>query len=301
MTIRLQPRLLLVHLLSILTLFLVLTNIAQARSLADIVKSRELRACIAGNNPAHATSMPADCRMDCTFSGPVFEEVQAFARSLGQNIQLKAIRIGWEEQFLDETGKLDRDTSHTPHLLDAGVCDLYPTHLTRNAWRLRKMNFVTLFPSRMLVISLAARKKPLKTSADLAGLQAVVEKESSFHSWLEEQNRTVSPPIKIMLMNSYEASMQAVKNGTADFTMMDPEVANWTFRRTPNSPYAAFPIGPTDEIGWAFRKTDKDLQAAAALFFEEQRNRQDAELNRIWIRHYGRTLADFIRSMAADN
>ncbi len=61
----------------------------------------------------------------------------------------------------------------------------------------------------------------------------------------------------------------------------------------------AFPVGATDEIGWAFRKDDKDLQAAVQLFFDEQRKNPGSDFNIIWKKYFGRTLTEFIALMTS--
>jgi membrane-bound lytic murein transglycosylase MltF len=281
---------------SALLVALGLCTAAQARSLVEIVKTRELRACLVPIHPAVLSAAPADCREACEFTGPVYEEVQAFAKSLGKNIRLKTRRIDWDEQFFDVTGRTVREAGYTPQLLASGVCDLYPSNLTRNSWRLKKMDFVTLFPSRMMVVAHAATRARLKSAADLAGLRAAVEKNTSLHTWLEEQNlgAYAARPIKIELMATTDDAIAGVDAGNADFTLLDSDAAIWTTRHQLKNAYVAFPVGPKDEIGWAFRKEDKDLQAAVATFFAQQKSRENSEFNQIWVKHLGLGLNKFI-------
>ncbi|KIA81417.1 hypothetical protein QR66_04780 [Chromobacterium piscinae] len=273
---------------------------AQGRSLADILKTHQLRVCIAPLHPAVAQAAPKDCREQCVFSGPVYEEALAFTHYLGNGVRIKALRVGWDEQFFDKTGKTELEASYTPQLMASGACDIYPNHLTKTAWRQKKLDFVTMFPSRMMVIANANLREQLHGSAQLAGLRAGTTKDTSYHTWLQEQNRGAfsSNPIKIELMPSDEA-LQAVNAGKVDFILMDADVAIWHTHHQLQNTYVAFPVGPKDEIGWAFRKDDKDLQAAAAKFFAEQRQRPDSELNRIWLRYHGHSLTDFIALVAA--
>ncbi|UTH74662.1 transporter substrate-binding domain-containing protein [Chromobacterium sp. IIBBL 290-4] len=280
---------------------LCLSGHADARSLADILKTRQLRVCIAPIHSAIAIATPKDCREQCTFSGLVWEEVQAFARNLG-DVKIKALRIGWDEQFFDKNGKTDRDGSYTPQLLASGACDLYPSRLTKTAWRLKKMDFVTLFPSRMMVIAGHDWHDRLKSSAQLAGLSAAAERDTSYHTWLLEQNRTVyaANPVRIELMPT-DDGLAAVDNGKVDFTMLDSDIAIWSAHHQLKHAFVAFPVGPKDEIGWAFRKEDKDLQEAVSRFFDDQRSHPDSEFNRIWKRYHGRTLTEFISLVAAVN
>ncbi|QEL55142.1 transglycosylase SLT domain-containing protein [Chromobacterium paludis] len=275
---------------------------AEARHLADILKTRQLRVCIAPIHAAVAVATPKGCREQCDFSGPVYEEVLAFARHLGKDIRVKTLRVDWDEQFFDRSGKTDREASYTPQLLANGTCDFYPSRLTKTAWRLKKLDFVTLFPSRMMVVANNAWRGRIRYGAQLAGLRTATEKDTSYHSWLQEQNHTLfaSKPIKIELMPMADG-LQALNAGNVDFMLLDADMAIWHTHHQLKNTYVAFPVGPKDEIGWAFRKEDKDLQAAVARYFDEQRQNQDSDFNRIWLHYHGRTLTDFIALLAAVN
>ncbi|MCX7217978.1 transporter substrate-binding domain-containing protein [Undibacterium sp.] len=270
----------------------------QARSLEDIYKSKELRVCIAFLSPAHGSTEPANCRENCKLSGPIYDEIQAFTNSLGRDVRGKFLRINWDEQFFNKVGKTIRETSYTPELLATGQCDIYPNNLTKNEWRLKKIDFVVLFPSRMMVISKQGLESQMRSLLDLAGKKVAVEKNTSFHTWIQEQNRAplANNPIQIELMSSAD-SLDAVDTGKVDFTLLDSDMAMWSARHQLKNATVAFPIGTTEEIGWAFRKEDKDLQAAAQNFFDQQRKNSDTELNRIWKKYFGRTLNEFVALM----
>ena len=245
-----------------------MTAVCHARSLAEIKKTKELRICISPLHPAYATTEPISCKDKCKFAGSVFETSSAFAHSLGGGIQAKFLRIDWDEQFFNNKGKTDRDAVYTPTLLASGKCDFYPTNLVRNEWRTKKLDFVILFPSRMMVIVSKSMKGQIKEVTDLAGKSAAIERDTSYHTWLQAQNRITwaNNPVKLALLSTQE-SFAAVEAETADFTLADSDLAIWSARHQLKSAKTAFPIGPTDEIGWAFRKEDKDLQAAVQVFF----------------------------------
>jgi ABC-type amino acid transport substrate-binding protein len=269
-----------------------------ARSLDEIKKTKELRICIAPIHPAQASFEPAACKDKCKFAGAVFETSSAFAQSLGKEVRAKYIRVDWDEQFFNKDGKTERAATYTPELLASGKCDFYPANLTKNEWRLKKLDFVVLFPSRMMAIVSQPMKAQIKGTSDLAGKRAAVEKNTSFHGWLETQNHTVwaANPVKLTLLGTQE-SFAAVEDETADFTLTDSDIAIWAARHQLRNAKAAFPLGPTDEIGWAFRKDDKDLQAAVRQFFDQQRKNPASEFNQIWKHHFGRSLTEFIALM----
>ncbi len=283
----------------ILILVLSATASVQARSLEEIRQSKEIRICLASD--LFVAAEAPDCRDNCKFSGLIYEESLAFANTLGNEIQPKFFKVEWDEQFFDKEGKIIYEADYTPELLASGQCDFFPTNLTKNEWRLKKMDFVTLFPNRIMVIVRKSEKAGFKTVADLAGKTAAISDATSYSTWMKEQNRTVfvSNPVKLVdILQTDEAGVNAVETGKANFTLMDSDKAVWLARHVLKNSTVAFPVGPTDEIGWAFRKEDKDLQAAVQKFFDENRSHTSL-LNKIWERYFGITMNMFISIIKA--
>lgn len=273
---------------------------SDARSLAEIKKSGELRVCISPYHPYAATAEPAGCQSDCKWNGLVYEEALAFAATLGKKIQPKFVRVNWDEQFFNKDGQTLKEASYTPELMATGKCDLYPSKISKNEWRSKKLDFVVQYVSRMMVIVPKARKDQFKSVQDLAGKTLATERNSSHHTWAQEQNQNVlkSNPIQISLMTTPQAE-QAVIDGAADFTLSDAARALWTARRQPSSLAVTFTVGTRDEIGWALRKEDKDLQDLVRIFFDHQRQTPNSAINQIWKTQLGLTLTEFITLMTA--
>lgn len=271
-----------------------------ARSLADILKTRELRVCLFADSPAIAMAEPPDCRQQCKFSGPAVDESLAFARSLGPDVRVKWHRVQWDEQFFNQAGQVVHEASYTPELLASRQCDLYPNNVTKNTWRSRKLDFVVLFPSRMMVIAHQNQRSTLKSEAHLAGKSAATTKDTAYHTWLLQQNQGAfaGKPVRISLMGTNE-TLAAVDAGTVDFTLADADLAIWSTRHRLKQSAVAFTVGPVDEIGWAFRKEDQDLQQAVARFFEVQKANEQSAFNLAWSRHFGISLNKFIALMNA--
>jgi len=271
---------------------------ANARSLEEIIKSKELHICIAYPNEPFVKVKSENCREDCKFSGIFYEESVAFTNSLGADIEPRFFRVDWDEQFFNKEGKTVLEDSYTPELLSSGKCDLYPGNLTKTDWRLKKMDIVTLYPSRMMVILHKSRRSQFKTPADLAGKTFLTEKNTSYHTWIEEQNKTAyaENPVKIEFMIETPAR-EAINSGKDAFMIADADVAIWATRNVIKDSVVVFPIGTADEIGWGFRKEDKELQAAAQRFFDNQRANPDSVLNKIWKNYFGRSLTEFIALM----
>ncbi len=281
--------------LCVLLIFTCLSLPSDARSLADIKKSKELRVCLNADHPAVATPEPAQCRENCKLSGPLYEQAKAFVDAMGNGVRGKFLRIKWEEMFANKEGKTDREASYTPELLATEKCDLFVTNMTKNAWRLKKMDIVTLQSGRMMVIISKPAQGKIKTIDDLAGKTVSIEKDTSYQTWLQQQNETTwhTNPVNIKVAPT-QASLLAVDAAEIDFTIVDSDIAIWVARHQLKNAKIAFPVGPIEELGWAFRKQDKDLQAIAQKFFAEQRENEASAFNQIWQRHFGISLNKFV-------
>ncbi|MBI5591558.1 MAG: transporter substrate-binding domain-containing protein [Deltaproteobacteria bacterium] len=286
--------------LAVLILAFFPISAAQARSLEEINRTGEIRIGISPIHPSVCRAAPQGCRTDCQITGPAYEIALAFAATLGPNIKPRFLRIDWDEQFFNKDGKTIREDAYTPELLGSGRVDLYPNNLSVNEWRRKKMDIVTLFPSRRMVIVNRSRKEAIKMPSDLAGKVAATEKDTSYHTWLQEQNQGAfaSHPIVIRLMGTDEC-LKAVEKGEVDFTMIDSDAAIWAVRQEYKNLDMAFPVGTTDENGWGLRKQDKDLQETVRRFFREQRADDQSALNLIWRKYYGMSLTQFIRLVGA--
>lgn len=183
----------------------------QARSLEEIQQTKEIRICLVPKHPTVVMVEPADCHENCKYSGAAYEIAMTFVETLGNQVKPKFLRVEFDEQFFNKEGVVAREDSYTPELLASGQCDLYPNNLTKNSWRLKKLDFVILFPSRMMVLVHKSKKVGFKTPADLGGKGAAVVKDTSYHTWLQEQNKSTyaTNPIQIKLMG-FDESLEAV-------------------------------------------------------------------------------------------
>jgi len=267
-----------------------------ARPLDEVIASKELRVCLVSSNPSMSTATPKGCIDDCQFEGPAYDKSLAFAKSLKKDIQVKFKKIDWDQQFHNSEGKTVRDDTYTPQLLESGQCDFYPNNLTENTWRLKKMDFVMLFPSRMMVMAHKSDKKKYKSAKDLQGKSAAVSKNSSYHTWLDKENHGAysKNPVKLQLTASSTVAVKELANANIDFTLSDANSAIWETRHDYPELVVTFPVGGIDKISWGFRKSDKKLQKAVNRFFKKQRKNPKSELNQIWKKYYGMTLTKFI-------
>lgn len=172
--------------------------------------------------------------------------------------------MDWDEQFFNRAGKTVREDRYTPELLASGKCDVYASGMTRLPWR-------------------------EKTAATI--------KDTSYQTWLQGQNESAcaANPIRIRLM-TFEETSRAVDTGDVDFKVENIEETMWLASPFKNS-VAAFAVGPVHEQAWAFRKEDKDLQAASKSFLEAQKAQRDSLMNRQWKNFLGMTLPEYIEQI----
>lgn len=267
---------------------------ALARGLEEIRESGELRACIVPVTPAYATFADLACRENCEVSGPVPRVVEAVATALGPDVHAVFHRLEWDEQFHNAEGRTVLDAEYTPFHMETGRCDVYPTHLTRNDWRLKKLDFAILFINRIMVIVHQDRLPEFTSVEDLGEKTAGVALNTSLHTWVLDQNQGAfqDNPIQVLLIDS-GAELDSVQSGFADFTLQDAEVSLWESVNRFQDLSVAFPVGPMDEIGWAFSRRNEDLRDAVQTFFSEQVRTETSTLNTIWKEEYGLTLSQF--------
>ncbi len=268
---------------------------AISRPLKTIQHTQEIRICIAPIHPATATVEPVGCTENCQFGGPAYELAMAFAATLGPEIQEKVIRIDWDQQFHNQAGKTVQDADYIPHLLASGICDVYPNNITKIGWRLRKVGWVPLFPSRRLVITQNQKTPPIVGPSDLAGKVTAVEINTSYHHWINKQNQTTfqNNPIRIKHMPLTQA-LEAVDTNHVDFVVVDADAAIWSIYHRLRHSKVAFPVGEQEEIGWAFHPEHKELQQRVTQFFNREKANAHSSLNRIWEVHFGMSLTTFI-------
>ena len=267
----------------------------QARELAEIQKTKELRACIAYVSSMQGKAEPQGCRDNCTMTGDTPDLVQAFAASLGSEIKVKAVSVGWQEQFTNKEGKVVQEQSYTPELFASGTCDFYATGLAKNAWRSKKMDFVTVNPSRLEIVVNQSNKGALQSPSDLKGKSVATYANSAYHSWILDQNKSAykDSPVQMKLVNDENQAMKAVEDGSVDFTILVAEDALPMAGHQYPHANVAFPVGPVLEMGWTFRKEDKNLQAAADRFLRGQRDDKNSLLNKQFKALYNMDVGEF--------
>ena len=141
-------------------------GLAEARSLAEIKQSGEVRICLVAVERFH-------CRAEA-----VPGELQVRRRSLRHGHGFLAIPWGRCESqdlagglgraVLQQGRQTVREDSYTPELMASGKCDVYSTGLTKLPWREKKLAFVTLYPTRMVVVVNKSRKEEFKTPGTCA-------------------------------------------------------------------------------------------------------------------------------------
>jgi len=273
----------------IFTIVLVLAGMslspdAKARSLNNILKSKEIRICLAGSSKNFYK-----------------QNAMAFVKFLNENhadngLQAKYISFEkWNDQFVKRDGTVDKEAMYIPEPLASERCDLYPNDLVKLEWRQKKLAYVDLFYSRSTIIINKTKVAGYKKIEDLAGKTAAVMEGTSYHTILENLNESElkNNPIKIVFLPQKEA-IKAVSSDKYDFAISGADGAFWAITNFAPKAAVAFPVGEKKRVyGWCFRKEDKDLQEAVRTFFSGQLSQIDSEINMNWTKYIGISLSDF--------
>lgn len=269
---------------------------ATARELSEIVKSKELRACFVAKYDGLFAPVPRDCKDSCSPSsgGAAVEFMRAFANHLSPDVKLMIRQITFDEQFASDHIADGRKSAGEPVILSSGKCDILPNNVTILERRSSQMAFVPLFRSRAIVLTDKSKYRYFIRPQDLAGKTLVTHKGSAFESWVQEMNLVAfkENPVKMHIEPRTEGQLAALSTGKADFVLFDSDTAVWLAKDKQHSYRVTFPVGKSDEIGWAIAKSSVNLKAEIEKFLYPNGKRNKL-MNRIWKEHYGLTFAEF--------
>ena len=247
---------------------------AMARSLAEINKTQELRICTAGS------------------SSDYYEEMgRVFAKWLNVRAAVQTLP-SWDHQFHNDDGLTIREESYTPKLLASGECDCYPNDLVVNDWRKTKMTLVPLYETRTVVLVHKDNLDKFQSRNSLRGHTAAVMKNTSYHTWLDEQNQAdfSREPVTIEFMKTYDA-WDAVSKKQVDFTLCNATTVFKELAGRAKDLRIAFSVGPAKQLAWGFDTNNETLILAAKLFVKRQM-RRNSDFDLIW-QEKGTSIADY--------
>lgn len=265
------------------TLFLcgVLPPSAQARPLEEIRQSGEIRICVT--------------------PGIQGEYYARMGTALAEHLHVQAkIRhlASWDQQFHNDRGLTDKTATYTPQLLATGECDFYPNDLVMAEWRARMMDIIPFYQTRIVVIVKKERAANFRSIQDLKGRTVSVMKGTTYHSWVEERNKSdfADNPMRIRFVEKLEDRTSL--SGGVDFTLENADVAFAQTLRKDATVQIAFAVGPLLQVGWGFRKEDQTLQGAVKEFFAVQLQKAGSRFDQIWQEKRNIRLSEFTLMMS---
>lgn len=145
---------------------------AEARTLAEIRATNQLRICVAGS------------------SAPFYRaNAEYFAQFLA--VTPVATQLpDWDQQFQDASGAVVKEGRYEAHLLATGKCDVFPNDLHMTDWRRTKMLLVPNYTTRKMIVAHRSMRQRIKHVADLAGHSAAVQKGTAYDTWIDQQNKS---------------------------------------------------------------------------------------------------------------
>jgi ABC-type amino acid transport substrate-binding protein len=281
---------------------------ASARTLETIKASGSLRICVAPL--AHFVSIsPRGCERQCQLAGASVDMAYRFAEFVSKHLGMRIapenrVLPSFEDYFVNDEGRTEPHATYTPKHLKSGDCDFYAESLAKRDWRLNKVAIVTYMPGRQMVVVNQTKAGRLKTERDLGGLRTIAEKNTIYHSFVEELNAGIlkGKPAKLGVAVSGEEKLLALEAGKIDFAIIDVgtalQITNPALSKYKNL-RPAFPVGPTGWGGWAFRKEDKPLQELAERFFVQQIADKEQGINTIFKKYYGVTHAEYLNILTS--
>lgn len=135
------------------------------------------------------------------FSGLDVELIQGFAKSLGVELEIHPVTTGYDALL--------------PALLQ-GEGDVVASSLSITPKRLESVDFSDPYLRSWVAVAVPSGSK-IASAADLAGKKAALMRGSSQLEFLQSQ----APDVKILLTDFSLENYVAVKEGEADFTLMD--------------------------------------------------------------------------------
>ncbi len=246
----------------------------QARTLSDIEQSGVLRLCVAGSSAAFYRS-----------------NGEALAKAMGLKPEVTELKE-WDIQFQNDQGVVVKEATYVARLLASGDCDVFPNDLHVLDWRATKMDLVPLYTSRKVVVA-NRRQTDLASVDDLKGHTAAVQKQTSYDTWLLEQNKTRfgSAPIAIRYMPTAEA-IAVVASEAADFTVIAAESAFKWVRADLDHLDILFAVDKPVAVAWGIHPQATGLRARLEQYFKKSA-RLGSELDRSWSKQYGISFMEY--------
>jgi two-component system sensor histidine kinase/response regulator len=250
-------------------------SLAAGRELAQIRESGVLRVCVAGSSAAFYRA-----------------NAEAFARFLGVLPDVRTL-VSFDEQFQNAQGITNPDENYTPRLLADGSCDLYPNDLHIEPWRESKMLLVPYYTVRSVVLAHRDYRGMIKDVADLGGRNAVVQKATSYDTWIQNANadQLAAHPVKVAYVSTAQAVRQVAEK-KSDFTIVGTEGALKWVREDADRLAILFPVDDPVAVGWAVARNAPALAKELRRFFEESK-RVDSALDTNWRQHYRVSLMEY--------
>jgi ABC-type amino acid transport substrate-binding protein len=183
-------------------------------------------------------------------------EVVGFDIDLGRHL---AGRLGVEAEFVH----VDWDWQNLTSRLKAHEFDVLLSTVTVTEERRKDVDFVPYLP--LALVFVCKRGVTVRTDRDLADKVVAVQADTTAHKLVEDLKRKGVPITQVLVRGTTEP-FEALRNGSAEVMLAHKPVAEHYARQDPSFTVQS-PIGhlmDPDPAGIAFRKNDKELQAAVS-------------------------------------
>jgi ABC-type amino acid transport substrate-binding protein len=226
--------------------------------------------------------------------GVHYELVRSVARLLGVSVSLTPVQFS---RFFERDGEVppevqtDPDFSYVPDLLRE--VDLYAVAMTPLEWRRTFLDFIPLYPTRLVYIT--RRGEPREPADSPNGSRFALVPNTTYEVWA--RSNLDLGRVTVVAADTGEALARLVSEGEADVAVADANLALAQLDDYPN-----LEMHPTDAeldmLSWAVARGDDGL--AGLLTKAIERLRQTGRFDAIWTDYYGVSFMAYLDLLSAD-
>ena len=228
---------------------------------------------------------------DGTITGMHYELVSEFAKYIGVELEIVVVPFS---DFFAKDGKLpgnvrtDPTVIYTPDILNK--VDLCISGVTVTPWRQKLVQFVKLFPSKVVLIS--RKGEEITKLSDLKEKRVVSRKDTTYYETFLNVERETGMKFHYTFVDSSKKMFDAVAKGEADVTSRDADSTIMDLKNYPNL-NISMSLFEVIHLGWTARKDNKVLVSILDKYILY--SKKNGIFNRVWRNTYGVDFGDFLR------
>ena len=197
-----------------------------------------------------------------------YTAAQEFAKFL--DIEFNDVTITWDDIFskngkIPDDYKTNPDVSYTPDALKEA--DIICGTIYVLDWRKKFFDFSGIIQISDLLITRKDISKKVKSDEDLKGLKIAFLENSSYETNINRINDKIGGNIQFVKTKSEDESLKLLSENKVDGLITVSFLA-LSYLKTNDNFKLSFPINKPQDVGWAVRKGNPEIQNEIKNFFE---------------------------------